>query len=210
MKPQLLNVTNWFGRVMKLNSNNVKILKKHIWQDKIWNILFLVVGAVIGFGANYVDRHYQRIEDRTSLLVIYEADIEYHVDLIKTLVTGFKNFKEGMFPDIAKGSSTLDRSMEGSHSEIGLTVPTHHSSIFDSTLSRIHLLPKDLLPDIIRFYANLEDCDAKRSACQAELENRKGQQIINPDPLCDIYLEVMESTLKRGRLLLHKLQKSKS
>jgi hypothetical protein len=58
---------------------------------------------------------------------------------------------------------------------------------------------------VLRFYANLNDCDAKRAECQDALQARAGKRLEAPSPVCDVYLDSMEATLKCGQRLLAKL-----
>ena len=176
------------------------------WKEKTWNLIFLLVGALIGFGLNLLQDHFQHEEEKKAAINLLYQDVEYQVNHSNLLIRSMENLKTGQIPDISPPALTLDRALNRPDLSIRISLPSHKSPIADRILQKLDLIPNQLSKDVLQFYSNLFYCDSLRSECQDEQAKRQTERTDKPGPICDIYLKVLGSCKDLGEGLLTKIK----
>ena len=180
--------------------------KQGLWKDKFWNLLFLLVGAGLGFGLNSLHDHIQHKKEMATALTLLHQDVAYQVQYCKTLVKGLKNLKSGQFPDITHIAPTLDRALNNPDLRIDMSLRSHRSPISEHIISKIDLLPKSIATDVLKYYSDIFYCQSLQDECKEALSQRKEKRPEKPAPICDIYLDIMQSSIKSGEDLIIKIE----
>jgi hypothetical protein len=179
---------------------------RDIWKDRFWNLFVLLVGAGLGFGLNALHDHIQHKREMETALTLVRQDVAYQVQYCKTLVKGFNNLKSGQFPDIAHKAPTLDRALNNADLRIGMSLRSHRSPISEHIVSRIDLLPKHIATDFLKYYSNIFYCQSLQNECKGVLAQREKESVEKPAPICDIYLDILQSCVKLGEELIIKIE----
>ena len=177
-----------------------------LWKDRFWTLFVLLVGAGLGFGLNSLHDHIQHKKEMETALTLLRQDVTYQVQYCKTLVKGFNNLKSGQFPDIAHKAPTLDRALNNADLRIGMSLRSHRSPISEHIVSKIDLLPKCIATDVLKYYSNIFYCQSLQNECKGVLAQREEKSSEKPAPICDIYLDILQSCVKLGEELIIKIE----
>ena len=141
-----------------------------------------------------------------TALTLVRQDVSYHVQYCKALVEGFNNLKSGQFPDITHKAATLDRALNNVDRRIGMSLRSHRSPISEHIVSKIDLLPKRIAADVLKFYSNIFYCQSLRDECKGALAEREKESDEKPALICDIYLDILQSSVNLGELLIKEIE----
>lgn len=172
-------------------------------KERMWATLFIVLGACIGLGVNLVQEKIQAKQEQQAVIQIVKSDTEKHLKRLEPLEELLKKIKGGERTDIAPKAEILDKSFSKSSFGFDFKTPEHKSLVLSSFLSKLHVLPKKCIPEVINFYENLEYCEEKRKKFISILRLKRNDVSLSGE--AEEYLSTLTDTIEAGKILLQKL-----